>query len=263
MMKISAVVNTCNEAHHLRECVRSVRQLADEVIVTDMESTDGSAELARELGCKVVPVKHMPAAEPEARIAGIEAAQGEWVFIFDPDMRITEETAHHLREIVDNDEADIVDFYCDNYFFGKYCPYGHGSQPVFRKMFKKSGLKPVSKNIQTFLHDSLSGRVLKLPRKYAITHLAYPTVDSCVETLERYARKEAEQAVEIGNRPSLWRMIWRPLKRFVGNYIIRRGFLDGVAGLIINSLVSWYLFLVEAYIWDKHNAENTESSKEP
>ena len=55
--EISVVINTCNEAHHLRECVESLRGFADEIVVCDMESTDGSAELAKELGCKVITHK--------------------------------------------------------------------------------------------------------------------------------------------------------------------------------------------------------------
>ena len=117
-------------------------------------------------------------------------------------------------------------------------------------MFKRSAFSPVSRNIQTFWHDSLSGRVLQLGQEHAITHISYEDVARCVETLSRYARREAEQAREFGAAPSFLRMVWRPLKRFLGNYILRRGYLDGVPGLILNVLVSWYLFLSEAHLWE-------------
>jgi len=249
-IKVSAIINTCNEARHLPACVESVRQVADEVVVCDMESDDGSKRVARELGCRLIAHPRMPAAEPEARIAAIEASSGEWIFVFDPDMRISARTASRLRQIVDNDEADIIDFFCDNYCFGRHCPHGHGSQPVFRKMFKRSCFKPNPRNIHTFWHDSLSGRVLRMPRSCPLVHLAYENVEECVETLSRYARRLAEQAVAEGRRPSAARMVWRPLKRFTGNYLLRRGFLDGIPGVIINVLVSWYIFLEEAYIWE-------------
>jgi glycosyltransferase involved in cell wall biosynthesis len=253
---ISVLINTCNEAHHLRECVASLRGLADEVLVCDMESTDGSAALAGELGCRVIAHTRMPAPEPEARMAAIEAASGDWIFIFDPDMRLSAETARRLRKIVKKDEADIVEFMCDNYVFGRHCRHGHGSQPVFRKMFKRSAFSPVSRNIQTFWHDSLSGRVLRLGREHAITHLSYENIGRCVETLARYATREAEQAHDSGVAPSLPRMVWRPLKRFLGNYILRRGYLDGAPGLILTVLVSWYLFLTEAHLWEMRGRKN-------
>lgn len=255
-MKVSAVINACNEARHLRDCVASVRQLADEVVVCDMESTDGSAELARELGCRVIAHKRMPAPEPEARIAAIEAATGDWIFVFDPDMRINAETARRLREIVERDEADVIDFHCANYYFGRWCTHGHGSQPVYRKMFKRAAFRPVSRNIQTFWHDSLSGRVLRLPRAFAIRHHAYESVGRCVETLTRYARREAQQALEAGARPSLVRMFGRPARRFLGNYFLRLGLLDGIPGLVISGLVSAYLFWMEAYVWQLHGEKS-------
>jgi (heptosyl)LPS beta-1,4-glucosyltransferase len=249
MTRISVLINTCNEAHLLEDCVRSVRPLADEIIVCDMQSSDGTAELARNLGCTLIHHPRMPAPEPEARIAAINAATGQWLLVFDPDMRITPETAQRLRQIAENDEADMVDFYCINYYLGRCCPHGHASQPVFRKFFKKAAFQPRSINIQTFWHDSLTGHSLQLSRKHGILHLGYATVADCVETLTRYAHREAAQARELGRTPSIRRMLWRPVKRFLGNYIWRRGFLDGMPGLIVMVAVSWYLFLTEALLW--------------
>jgi glycosyltransferase involved in cell wall biosynthesis len=260
MTRISVLINTCNEAHLLEDSVRSVRALADEIIVCDMQSSDGTAELAGELGCTLIRHPRMPAPEPEARIAAINAATGQWLLIFDPDMRITPETARRLREIAENDEADMVDFYCINYYFGRCCPHGHASQPVFRKFFKKTAFQARSLNIQTFWHDSLNGRSLQLGREHGILHLGYATVADCVETLTRYASREADQARELGKKPSIRRMLWRPVKRFMGNYIWRRGFLDGMPGLIVMLAVSWYLFLTEALLWQNSASSSAEKA---
>lgn len=250
MPSVSAVIITCNEAHLLRGCVESVRALADEIVVCDMESSDGSATLALELGCKVIAHRRMPAPDPEARTAVIEAASGDWILAFDPDMRLLPATARRLRQIIESDEADIVDFYCDNYFFGSRCPHGHGSQPVLRKLFKKSAFRTTSFNIHTFFHDSLTGRVLALGREHALVHYSYPTVSRAVETLARYARRDAEQAAAFGKRFSLFRMLWRPAKRLGGNLVLRQGFRNGVPGLIMSGLVAGYVFLIEAHLWE-------------
>jgi len=248
--RISVIINTCNEAHHLEACIASVRPLADEIIVCDMESSDGSADLARELGCKVVTHRKMEAPEPEARLAAIEAASGDWIRVFDPDMRLKPDTCRRLRDIAESDEADIVEFHCHNRFLGRWCPHGHGSQGVFRKFFHKRAFSPRAISIHTFWHDSLKGRVVRLGRRDAIEHLAYESTLQLTETLGRYARREARDAWEHGVPPSVFRMVWKPLKRFMGNYIFRLGFLDGVPGLIVNAAVSGYLFLIEAHLWD-------------
>lgn len=258
MPSISVVMNTCNEAPLLRECVESVRPIAQEIVVTDMESTDRSAELAAELGCRVVRFPRSPAAEPDARIAAIDAARGPWILVMDPDMRLPQETADRLRQIAERDEADIVDLTMHNYFLGRPCFHGHGSQPVFRKFFKKTSFIPQPRHIHTFWHDSLTGRVLRLDRRYFMIHLGYRSFSQAFETLVRYARREAEDWKIAGRRPSLIRAHWRPMKRFFGNYIWRLGFLDGIAGLILNALVSFNVWLAEIFLWEATRVKGGE-----
>jgi len=263
LARISVEINTCNEAHHLRACVESVRPLADEIVVCDMESTDGSADLARVLGCKVISHPRMPSPNPEARTAAINATSGDWVLAFDPDMRLTPATCKRLRQIAEGGEADMVDFYCINNFFGRWCRHGHCSQPVFRKFFRKSVFNPQCTISHSFMHESLHGTTLRLGRNYGILHYSYPSVGKCAELHARYAKWNAEQFWRAGVRPSRVRMIWAPVKRFIGNYFLRRGFLDGMPGLVVSVIVSWYLFMVEAHLWDmsREKQETTEGNR--
>lgn len=248
--RISVVINTCEEAHLLGDCVASVRSLADEIVVCDMHSRDGSAELARRLGCKVILHPRLDTPEPDARCAAIAAAGGEWILVLDPDMRLRPATCQKLRALASSDTADMVDFYCRNQFFGRSSTHGHGSRPVFRKFFRKAAFRPKPGSIHTFLHDSLSGRACRLGRRDAIEHLAYETTWQFTETLGRYARQEARDAWRQGIRPSVWRMTWFPLKRFLANYLVRLGWLDGTPGLVWNASVAAYAFLIEVYLWD-------------
>jgi (heptosyl)LPS beta-1,4-glucosyltransferase len=248
--RISVLINTCNEGQVLRDCLKSIDGWADEIVICDMESSDDTLAVAEAHDALIWSHPRMPAPEPEARIFGIGKCSGEWVFILDPDMRLSPMLRARLDQIVSEDAADVVEFYCRNFYFTRWCAHGHGSQPVVRKFFKRQKFKPVDRNIQTFWHDSLSGCLLTLPREYSIEHYAYRTVWAMAETLTRYARKEAADDFKHGRRFSLPLVLWRPLKRFVGNYILRLGFLDGMPGLIISVGVSWYLFLIEVFIWE-------------
>src|ERR1019366_8185382 len=98
--KISVLVNTCNEGHLLRACLDSVKQWADDIVVCDMESTDDSVAIALEYGATVWNHQRLSAAEPEARTFGISKCSGDWIFILDPDMRISSALAARLDEIV-------------------------------------------------------------------------------------------------------------------------------------------------------------------
>src|SRR6187200_2042311 len=96
--KLSVIIPCKNERENLAACVRRARQVADEVLVADSGSTDGTLELARELGCRVV--------EREYRTSGdfknwaIPQAANEWVFILDADERITPELSAEIRGAV-------------------------------------------------------------------------------------------------------------------------------------------------------------------
>ena len=249
--RVSVLVNTCNEGNVLGDCLASVAGWADEIIVCDMESTDDSVSVSKAYGAIVWNHVRKAAPEPEARTFGISKCAGDWILVLDPDMRISPELRTRLNEIVSRDEADIVDLHCLNFFFTRWCAHGHGSQPVFRKFFKRKLFHPSPINIQTFWHDSLlEGRVIALPKQYAITHYAYPSIQGLVAIVTRYARKEADDDFMLGRRFRLHLLLWKPVKRFAGDYILRRGFLDGLPGLIVAVIIAWYRFLIEAYLWE-------------
>ena len=250
--EISVVINTCNEAHHLRECVESLRGFADEIVVCDMESTDGSAELAKELGCKVITHKRMPAPEPDARIAAINASSGDWILVFDPDMRLLAETAREMRRLIEEDNCDMIWFTLLNVCFGIPTRHGHGAI-YFLKLFRRSAFNPsehLDDPIHTLFHKSLTGRSAYLPRKYYVVHYAYPDIPTFIKNHARYAEAEAHCLLSAGKSPSLARIFWLPVRRFLGNMVKRSAWRDGAVGFILSGLVSTYLFQRECILWE-------------
>jgi hypothetical protein len=83
-------------------------------------------------------------------------------------------------------------------------------------------------------------------------------VTQALETLVRYAQKEAAERREAGRPSSLFRSFWNPFKRFAGNYLWRLGFLDGAKGLILSSLVSFNLWLSESLLWEAERSMSPE-----
>ncbi len=106
MTKLSVVINNLNEKNHLKEAILSVKNLADEVVVVDMESDDGSREEAERMGAKVYSHKRLSYVEP-ARNFGIEKATGQWILILDPDERINRKLESHIKQIIRESKADF------------------------------------------------------------------------------------------------------------------------------------------------------------
>ena len=126
MANISTIINTHNEMHLLKACLESVVDISDEIIVGDMMSTDGSAELAGRFGCKVIRYPKREIVE-ETLLESNGHTSNDWIFMFIPNNRLPDITAKRLRQIVANDEADVVEFYYKIKVFGTYVKHGHDS----------------------------------------------------------------------------------------------------------------------------------------
>src|SRR6476619_3061607 len=102
--KLSVLIPCKNERANIRACVDSALQVADEVLVADSGSTDGTLEIARSLGCRII--------EREYRTSGdfknwaIPQAAHDWVFILDADERITAELAQEIRDAIREPKHD-------------------------------------------------------------------------------------------------------------------------------------------------------------
>ena len=115
---ISVLINTLNEAENIRFCVESVKW-ADEIIVVDMQSDDATADLARQMGCKVYTHERMGFVEP-ARQFGVCKTSHDWVLILDADERVSEKTHHKLREIARSGKSSGIVLPRKNYWKGRF-----------------------------------------------------------------------------------------------------------------------------------------------
>ena len=256
MEGISAIINTFNEAHLLEDCIKSLQGFADEIIVGDMMSSDGSAELAKKLGCRVLLYPWMPAVEYTI-IPRMKAASYNWILLLDPDMRISTITANKLKSIVKNDEADVVIFYMKNKIFGENISYGHASAGCYIKFFKKSlffeGKEPDVK-IHSMLIDAVlnkTNRVIRLNKKYMIEHLAYDSVFKCLEQHLRYATVEAQERYNRGIRFNFSKMIFEIIKKFLSDFVRRGAWLSGMRGIIYSLIAELMVLQIHFLLWEK------------
>lgn len=256
MNKISAVINTYNESYLLEDCVKSIKGFADEIIVGDMMSTDGSGELAKNLGCKVIYYEWEPIVEYKLS-ALIKAASFEWILLFDPDMRLSKETSEKLSEIIQNDKADAVQFYLKNRVFGKYIFHGHASQGFYLKLFKKSVFlengEPEVK-IHSMLYDAIAkktNRVLKLNKKYPIEHIAYNSIYKCFEQHLRYAKADAEERFQKGDKFSFLKMTFEFVKKIIKDFIFLSAWKSGMRGMVYSMISEIMILQIHFFLWEK------------
>ena len=251
---ISVVINTLNEEANIADCIRSVQGLADEIVVCDMYSDDRTAEIARELGARVVYHPRLGFADPAHRFA-VEYAEREWILSIDADERMTPRLTARLLQVVEEDEYDAVDVAILFNYFGGFVKHGGFFNAEHHRFFRRKvyleNYDPIEEQPHhCFYTINRVANRLVLDKSYYIIHLAYPTIEKYVhKTLGMYGRFEAEHMLRNQVRFSLARLILLPIKEFVRRFLIWQGYKDGVRGFILCVLYSGYVFVSWANLW--------------
>lgn len=239
-MTISVVINTYNAARHLRRAVEACHGF-DEVLVCDMESTDGTPDIARECGCRVItfPKGDCVSAEP-ARTFAIEHATSQWVLVVDADELVSDELRRYLYSRIALPHCPQGLFIARrNLFMGRY---SHANYPDYQLRFfiREGTVWPPY--VHTF--PIVKGRTEKMPRnsKYALTHLADDSISTILRKTDKYSESEVDKKRAKGYGTAA--LFYRPAFRFFKSYVLKGGFRDGVEGFICACYEGIYQFAI-------------------
>jgi glycosyltransferase involved in cell wall biosynthesis len=223
--KISAVIITGNEENNIKDCLKSV-QWADEIIVIDSESTDTTVKIAKEFTDKVFI--HQWQGYSAQKTYALTLAKNEWILSLDADERVSEELA---KEILNSDLAQHNGYFLkrDNFFLGKLirgCGWGNDMQ---LRLFKKSEAKLSDRMVhEKFL---VNGSISEL--KYSFSHYSYSNLKDAFIKINNYSTLEATEKVDKKTVNLFTLLVSSPIN-FFHHLIIRRGFLDGMCGVLIS-----------------------------
>ena len=236
---LSIVIVAKNEAVNIAECVRSAR-FADEVIVLDSGSTDGTPELARSEGARVA-VTDWPGYGPQVN-RGIDMAGGDWIFSLDADERISPELAAEIRRAIGRDDVDGFRVPRTSMYCGRFIRHSGWSPDYTWRLLRKGR----GRFTEHFLHAHLEifGRTGTLAEP--IIHYSYRTLEEVLEKLNRYSSANARDMTAAGRTGSLGRAVAHGLWAFFRTYVLRLGFLDGRWGFMLavsNAEGTYYRYL--------------------
>jgi len=262
---VSVLIPTLNEAANIVDCVESVRW-AEEVVVVDSGSTDGTRELALNAGAQVVDFRWNKRL-PKKKNWSLEQIRwrNEWVLILDADERITSQLA---REIAEELSAPRADGYLINrrfMFMGKWIRHCGYSPSWNLRLFRhrlgrfETFLPEDTRSGDNEVHEHviLEGHTRSLRNE--MLHFAYPDIYVWVEKHNRYSDWEAEveasgsmaqrpvsgEPLRTKRRLKLWsrRLPFRPALRFCYSYFLKQGFRDGHEGYVLCRLLATYEML--------------------
>jgi glycosyltransferase involved in cell wall biosynthesis len=245
MTSVSVIIVAKNERLNIVDCVRSA-SFADEVIVLDSGSTDGTADLARQEGAKVM-VTDWPGYGPQNN-RGIDAATSDWVFSLDADERISPELAAEIRASITSEHQGFrvprLSQFC-----GQFMHHGDWWPDYTKRLVRKGK----GRFTDHFLHAHLEVQGSVGTLKNHLIHYSYRDLQDVLEKLNRYSTGNAKDYAARGKRGSLSKAIGHGFWAFFRTYVLKRGFLDGRMGLVLaiyNAEAAYYKYLKLMFLKD-------------
>jgi glycosyltransferase involved in cell wall biosynthesis len=258
--RVSAVVNTLNEAHNIDFCLRSLRPWVDELIVVDMRSDDRTQEIARRYADMLLEHERVGFVEP-ARAKGLAAATGDWVMIVDADEVVTPKLAAWIRSFVDSDPTEgLVRIPRANVFLGQWLKstrWWPGKPRLFRR-----DVMETSDEIHKGLKIKPGTRTATVPKDpdLSLWHFTRQSLATLTEKTNHYTTIEARQAVAAGKGdPRVSRALLAALGS-LGKYLVRGVRRDGIAGFAYAMDRAYYKWLVQMKRWDEPRAATRQQA---
>ncbi|OGW39867.1 MAG: glycosyl transferase [Nitrospirae bacterium RBG_13_39_12] len=244
MIPVSVVIVTKNEEKNIREALQSIRDMA-EIIIVDAFSSDNTLGISREYTDKIYQAEWQGYAKQKQM--AIEHAKGPWVFVLDSDERFTESLRQEISDVVKNNGI-YSGFYVPrkNFFLGKWIRHGGWWPDYTLRLFIKD--KAFMEDRKVHEKVVVNGKVGHL--KNPLEHYTYRNVSDYIKKMDLYSSLSAEELKEKGASPRIIKMVVHPLSTFLKMFFLRRGFMDGVHGLILSILYSCYTFLKYLKLWE-------------
>lgn len=241
---ISVTIVAHNEAERIGACIDSV-SWADEIIVVDAGSTDGTQEICRKRGALLI--RHPWEGYAAQKNFAISKTSHSWILSLDADECVSPELAEEILSVLSDDApAEGYRVPRKNIFFGRWLRHGDLWPDYQLRLFRRDAGAFNEKSV----HESVvvKGRVGVFSSP--LEHYSYDSLFDFFQRQVKYARLSAEDLSSSGVQPGIADFVIRPLWRFFKSYILKMGLRDGVNGLWVSAGSAYYVFMRAAFLWE-------------
>jgi glycosyltransferase involved in cell wall biosynthesis len=244
---VSCTIICCDEEAYIRDALESVKW-CDEIVVVDSFSRDRTVAICREYTDRIFQRPWPGFVEQKA--FALEQTRHPWVLNLDADERVSAELRREIEAVLREPTAD--GYYVPRlvYYLGRWWWRG-GWYPDYRlRLFRRAqavwgGIDPHEKVV-------LRGRTARLHGP--LLHYTYRDTSDHLATINIFTGVAARELVLRGRTASALDLLLRPLWRFVRFYLLRRGFMEGLAGLFVAQSAAFYVFAKYAKLWEATRA---------
>lgn len=228
MQQVSVYIIAYNEAGKIASTINSVLW-ADEIVLADSASTDGTDRIAAEMGARVVQIPFEGFGHLRNR--AVAACTHEWILSIDTDEQCTPEVRDEVLSLLArNPSHDAYLVPRRNYFMGQWVTHS-GWYPNFRQpqLFRKGAMKYIESPVHEgyeLLTSKPMGRL-----QHAIWQVPFRNFEEVVKKANRYSTLGVLKLAD--KRVSMWQALAHGVWAFIKHYIFKKGFLDGWPGFVI------------------------------
>lgn len=243
---IAATVITLNEERNLPRCLESLRWV-DEIVVVDTSSADRTQEIAKSFGARVIDEKWR--GYGAQKNFAMEQCKSDWVLNVDADEAVTPELRAEIEAEISSSRP-AAGYYVarKTFYLGRWIRHGGWYPNYVTRLCRRTEARWSEPQVHEALQ--IRGEVRHLANP--LLHYTFRDIAHQVTTNVRYARQGAEEMLRRGARPSILKLIGKPLGKFLETYLLKRGFLDGLPGFVISVNAAHSMFLKHAFLIESH-----------
>jgi glycosyltransferase involved in cell wall biosynthesis len=242
--RVTVTIITLNEAAHIADAVDSAAW-ADEVIVVDSGSVDDTLSIARAKGARTETRGWTGYVDQKNFAAGL--ASHDWIFSLDADERIPPALASEVRALLSAEPS------CGGYrvprvtyHLGRWIRTTDFYPDYQTRLYDRRQARWHGRHV----HESVKVEGQSGQLTTELEHYSYRDLSDHLDRINAYSTLAARQMYESGRRARAFHLLLHPPAAFLRNYILRRGFLDGTAGLTLSIVNAYSVFLKFAKLWE-------------
>lgn len=263
---LSVVVPTYNEERNIAECIESVRW-ADEILTVDAQSADGTVEICKHAGVRVIPFLNQTRHPESQRTLGMREAKHDWVLCIDADERPSTPLAEEIMRTLDSNPLHHgFEIPFQHFFFGQHMRHGGlADNYLLRLVRRDSAFYPLG----GVVHEQLRVKGTTGRLRNPILHYGTRDLTQYLQKSNFYtsltAQKLHRQGVRVRYSNAVMCFAVKPIYYFCKRYFVQKGFLDGKYGLILALLTAMTVIVNHLKLFElqKQNPRITNAAQTP